>query len=139
MSRSHKPYSIILLNSKSSRVHSMKLGTFDIFALSMAIYWMFCCRFDASSKLFISFKEHHFISLNRSEAYTIADTIASCGGLLGLFMGVSVLSVIELLYYFTLRLCCKMRQHNAIGERTASSNSWARHTLNRQQLEKRTI
>lgn len=79
-------------------------------------------RFEATSKLFISFKENHFIALNRSEAYTFADFVASCGGLLGLFMGISVLSVIELIYFFTLRLCCKLRkQHSAQTE----ASMWA--------------
>lgn len=66
--------------------------------------------FEATSRLFISFKENHFLALNRTEAYTITDFIASCGGLLGLFMGISLLSVVELIYFFTLRLCCKIRK-----------------------------
>lgn len=35
--------------------------------------------------------------------------MANCGGLLGLFMGVSVLSIVEVIYYFTLRLGCTLR------------------------------
>lgn len=58
----------------------------------------------------MSFKENSFIAMNRSETSTLPDFISSCGGLLGLFMGVSVLSLIELVYFFTLRLGCKMRQ-----------------------------
>lgn len=58
----------------------------------------------------MSFKEISFIALNRSETSTLPDFISSCGGLLGLFLGVSVLSLIELVYFFTLRLGCKMRQ-----------------------------
>lgn len=67
------------------------------------------CRIVTTSKLFVSFKENQFISLNRTEAYTLTDFIASCGGFFGLFMGISLLSVIEFIYFFTLRLCCKIR------------------------------
>ena len=35
-----------------------------------------------------------------------------CGGILGLFMGVSFVSVIELIYYFTLRLGCNRQSFN---------------------------
>lgn len=41
--------------------------------------------------------------MKRVEVYTNTDFIALVGGLLGLFMGFSVLSVIEFVYYFTLR------------------------------------
>lgn len=42
------------------------------------------------------------------ETSTLADFIASFGGLLGLFMGISVLSIFEIVYYFTLRLICQL-------------------------------
>lgn len=50
------------------------------------------------------------------------DFVSSCGGLLGLFMGVSVLSVVELIYFFTLRLCCKIRQRETHPD---DSGTWA--------------
>ena len=62
----------------------------------------------SSSKLSIFFKEPRLITTERSEIYGWLGFIASCGGLLGLFMGVSLLSVIELIYYFTLRLACNL-------------------------------
>lgn len=40
----------------------------------------------------------------RIEFHSTADFLASSGGLFGLFMGASLLSVIEFVYYFTLRL-----------------------------------
>jgi amiloride-sensitive sodium channel len=36
-----------------------------------------------------------FFGLERSEPFGIVDFIGNCGGLLGLFMGVSVLSIIS--------------------------------------------
>ncbi|XP_037040054.1 pickpocket protein 28-like [Bradysia coprophila] len=57
----------------------------------------------------ISFKENEFITLMRSELYGPIDFAASCGGLLGLFMGASFLSIVELVYFCSLRLCCNIR------------------------------
>lgn len=61
------------------------------------------------SRLSIFFKDHQFISKERSELYDKTDFLAACGGLLGLFMGVSVLSIVEVIYYFTIRLNCTLR------------------------------
>lgn len=37
------------------------------------------------------------------ERYTLIDFLYICGGLLGLFLGTSLLSIIEMIYYATLR------------------------------------
>lgn len=58
------------------------------------------------SRLIVAFKDNEFTALRRSEFYGYTDFLANCGGLLGLFMGVSVLSLIEAIYYFTLHLFC---------------------------------
>ena len=50
------------------------------------------------SNLNIFFKEDHFIAMQRSELYGWVDFIANCGGLVGLFMGFSLLSIIESVY-----------------------------------------
>lgn len=42
-------------------------------------------------------------TIKRRETYTWSDFMAICGGLLGLFVGMSALSVIELVYYGSLR------------------------------------
>lgn len=44
------------------------------------------------------------VTLRRSALYTYADFLAVCGGLMGLFLGVSALSIIEFIYRSTLRL-----------------------------------
>ncbi|XP_045451667.1 pickpocket protein 28-like [Melitaea cinxia] len=51
----------------------------------------------------IFFKEAQFIKVRRSELYGHTDFLANCGGLLGLFLGFSLLSVVEFIYFFTLR------------------------------------
>ncbi|GBP43268.1 Pickpocket protein 28 [Eumeta japonica] len=62
------------------------------------------------AKLEVNFKDSQFSSLSRSELFGLTDFMANCGGLLGLFLGFSFLSIVEILYYFTLRLCCIVRR-----------------------------
>lgn len=61
------------------------------------------------SKLTVVFQDHQVETLKRVESATFTDFLGVCGGLLGLFLGVSVLSAIEFIYYFTLRLYCNHR------------------------------
>ncbi|CAF4930718.1 unnamed protein product [Pieris macdunnoughi] len=56
------------------------------------------------ARVFVFFKEAQFITSRRSELYGPTDFLANCGGLLGLFMGFSILSVVEIIYFLTLRL-----------------------------------
>jgi amiloride-sensitive sodium channel len=60
------------------------------------------------ARLTIFFKENQFITSKRSELYGGTDFMANVGGLLGLFMGVSILSLIEIIYYLTIRLACNL-------------------------------
>lgn len=62
------------------------------------------------ARLSIFFKENQFITSKRSELYGQTDFLANCGGLLGLFMGVSLLSIVEIIYFCTLRFCCSIRR-----------------------------
>uniref|UniRef100_A0A182FU38 Uncharacterized protein n=1 Tax=Anopheles albimanus TaxID=7167 RepID=A0A182FU38_ANOAL len=73
------------------------------------------------ARLTIYFKEAQFITSKRSELYGLTDFLANCGGLLGLFMGVSLLSLAELFYFCSIRpfsilrmLRVKRRESNAI-------------------------
>lgn len=44
-----------------------------------------------------------FISSKRSELYSFTALIANFGGLLGLFLGVSILSIAEIIYFMVFR------------------------------------
>lgn len=59
--------------------------------------------------IMLFFKEDHFISLKRAELFGITDFIANCGGLLGLFMGVSLLSIVEIIYFCTIRWIYRLK------------------------------
>lgn len=69
------------------------------------------------TRVFISFKDEQFFSSRRAEVYTTIDFIANCGGILGLFMGISILSIVEIVYFSTLRLGCSLRKRRQIKKR----------------------
>ncbi|CAO1385585.1 unnamed protein product [Diamesa serratosioi] len=58
----------------------------------------------------IYFEEDQFISVTRSELFGVVDFLSNCGGLLGLFMGISILSIVEFIYYFSLRWACTVKE-----------------------------
>jgi Amiloride-sensitive sodium channel len=51
----------------------------------------------------IFFKTDDFIFSKRSELYSFTDFIANFGGILGLFLGVSILSIVEIIYFMAFR------------------------------------
>ncbi|XP_063709061.1 pickpocket protein 11-like [Culicoides brevitarsis] len=54
--------------------------------------------------ILLYYKTFQFIPMKRTELYTDLDFISNCGGLLSLFIGTSLLSIVEVLYFFTIRL-----------------------------------
>ncbi|KAL3273911.1 hypothetical protein HHI36_015338, partial [Cryptolaemus montrouzieri] len=62
------------------------------------------------TRLNLFFKEQQFITSERNELYGQTDFLANCGGLLGLFTGFSFLSIVEILYYLSLRLICNIKK-----------------------------
>lgn len=60
--------------------------------------------FRSQFRLFFSYKSPTFGAAVRSENFGMSDFVAGCGGLLGLFMGISVLSILEIIYFFTIHL-----------------------------------
>ncbi|XP_018335267.1 pickpocket protein 28 [Agrilus planipennis] len=63
------------------------------------------------TRVTLFFKEQQFINSERNELYGHTDFFANCGGLLGLFMGFSVLSVVEIIYFLSLRIICNIRKY----------------------------
>lgn len=57
----------------------------------------------------IYFRKNQYITMDRNELFGITDFLANFGGLLGLFIGFSLLSLKELLYYFSLRIICNIK------------------------------
>lgn len=78
---------------------------------------MYCCNLfpisafsDELAQVVIFFRDSQFITSKRSELYGPTDFLANCGGLLGLFMGVSILSLVEVAYFFTVRVWYRMKK-----------------------------
>ncbi|KAG5867983.1 hypothetical protein JTB14_023134 [Gonioctena quinquepunctata] len=57
----------------------------------------------------IFFKRNQFVTMDRNELFGATDFLANFGGLLGLFVGFSLLSLIEMFYYATLRIMCNIK------------------------------
>jgi hypothetical protein len=56
----------------------------------------------------VMFKENEFLTIRRSERYEFIDFISNCGGLMGLFLGISIFCVFEIFYYFLIHSICKL-------------------------------
>lgn len=59
-------------------------------------------------QLTVQFKEKEFPTRQRVRTFTTVDFLSQIGGLLGLFAGISVLSLFEVFYFLTLRLLCEI-------------------------------
>lgn len=69
------------------------------------------------SRVLITFRDEQFFASRRAEMYSEIDFIASCGGILGLFMGFSILSIVEIVYFSTLRISCSLRKRRQVKKR----------------------
>lgn len=78
----------------------------------------FSIHFSYTSKtlLTIGFKTRKFQLLKRTEALTVTNGLASCGGLLGLFMGISLLGVFEMFVYCVIRFAKKFTTLRALQQ-----------------------
>ena len=52
----------------------------------------------------VYFKHLHFMRQERGELYGFVELFSNSGGLIGLCMGFSALSLVEFVYFFTMRL-----------------------------------
>lgn len=71
--------------------------------LTITKYVLFCSATDEVLLKF-RFKENEFQRTIRHQPFTVVEFIAQFGGLLGLFVGASFLSVVEIFYFFSFRL-----------------------------------
>jgi Amiloride-sensitive sodium channel len=70
---------------------------------------------DMSSEMTFQFKSESFNPLILKRQFTELDFISYTGGALGLFLGFSVLSFIEIIYYFTIRICFEKYRLRRVG------------------------
>lgn len=62
-------------------------------------------------EVFVYFRDSEFLGIIRYQGYGIVDFLSSLGGLLGIMIGASVLSIIELFYFFTLRMIIDINRY----------------------------
>ncbi|XP_031353663.1 pickpocket protein 28-like [Photinus pyralis] len=63
------------------------------------------------SKLNVFYKDLQFLSCKRNAGFGVVDLLSNMGGFLGLFIGFSVTSAIEILYFCSLRIICNIKRH----------------------------
>lgn len=84
----------------------------NYFAKSNKFSLKFCFSFlnfsFQKSRVLIYFENSQFITSERYALYDFMDFLANCGGLFGLACGVSVLSIIEILYYVSMFFACNL-------------------------------
>lgn len=64
----------------------------------------------------VLFKDQQYYATSRTELYGKMDLIdftAACGGILNLFMGISILSIVEIIYFSTFRLARNFMNRNS--------------------------
>jgi Amiloride-sensitive sodium channel len=79
-----------------------------------------------SSELMIYYKNDRFNPLIMKRQFTELDLVSYTGGALGLFLGFSVVSFIEIIYYFTIRLFfekLRLRRVEVLGHRGISESN----------------
>jgi Amiloride-sensitive sodium channel len=67
------------------------------------------------SQIKVIFKNSEFFPTILQEQLTVLDFISYCGGALGLFLGFSAMSAVEMIYYFTVRIAFDRAQKNKVA------------------------
>jgi hypothetical protein len=73
------------------------------------------------SELDVNFKVYEFFPLILQQQLSMLDFVSYCGGSLGLLLGFSLISAIEIVYYFSLRILFDKR--NRVGVTPAEEQS----------------
>lgn len=64
-----------------------------------------------ASAIRVYFKKSYFLPLERSELYGLSDFISNVGGVLGLFIGFSLFSVAEIIYFIAIKPIVNLRKY----------------------------
>ncbi|XP_050298544.1 pickpocket protein 28-like [Anthonomus grandis grandis] len=66
----------------------------------------------SASQIEIYFKSSTFIPQERNGLFGLFDFLSNVGGLLGLFIGFSLLSMVEFIYFLSLRIICNLKLYH---------------------------
>lgn len=72
------------------------------------------------TRLAVFFRNNQVETIKRMEKSSYSDFLAICGSLLGLFLGISTLSIIEFIYYASLRWYCANRREELDAAKEAA-------------------
>ncbi|XP_055628965.1 pickpocket protein 28-like [Toxorhynchites rutilus septentrionalis] len=75
------------------------------------------------TQISVHYNKEKFPTFERTDSYTLTELLGTFGGLLGLFMGVSLLSFVEILYFCTLRPFCVWRRKNRKLQKQQQANA----------------
>lgn len=67
------------------------------------------------SRIIIKFGSDEYLAYKQFESYGTVEIVSNIGGLLGLFFGISMFSLIEIVYFYTIRLiirCILVKKKN---------------------------
>ncbi|XP_053669881.1 pickpocket protein 28 [Anopheles nili] len=83
--------------------------------------------------IYVFVKDTYYRSFTKGELVGFTDFLSNVGGLLGLFLGFSIISLIEVIYFITLRPYCAQRKHNHTlplhNSETSNANTFRKDLL----------
>lgn len=104
LSCAHAVFEIEKLSKTYSTVAFSSLNCQNV--LEIVLYAYFFRYLADPSYVNIEFLTWPIIRYKREVLFGWVDLLVSFGGIAGLFLGFSLLSGVEIIYYFTLRTCC---------------------------------
>lgn len=75
----------------------------------------------------IFFKSPEFYPFVLQQQLTTLDFVSYCGGSLGLFLGFSALSAVEIIYYLTLKILCLKSQRKKVNCAVLNNETETKH------------
>ncbi|KAJ6634965.1 Pickpocket protein 28 [Pseudolycoriella hygida] len=110
--------------SYSNEVSVAKLGT-DQFYTKGNFAKLYGAKYSQRNVaiMHVYYEQNFFRSNSKQELIGFTEFLSSSGGLLGLFLGFSVISIIEIFYYLTFRPCFNRKKQLKIGEKLRFSRS----------------
>uniref|UniRef100_A0A336L5A7 CSON004574 protein n=1 Tax=Culicoides sonorensis TaxID=179676 RepID=A0A336L5A7_CULSO len=64
----------------------------------------------------VGFGSSRFLGMHRQLSYTFTDFISQIGGILGCFLGISFFSIVEVIYFFVIKLFHKVKKNHEIRQ-----------------------
>ncbi|XP_048007456.1 pickpocket protein 28-like [Leguminivora glycinivorella] len=69
----------------------------------------------------IYYRRPRFVAMERSELVGLSQFLADVGGTLGLFLGFSFLTLAEIFYFFSIKLCCTFQRQESKKSENSSN------------------